>query len=78
MGEENNQRGMNQKRNVEVRCRQNLPTLRVGWELDFLRTVVICSANSLSGKGRPPGADRQTQRRRPQGLVQRESLSGSI
>lgn len=37
--------------------------MRVCWELDFLRTVAGCPANSLSGQERPPGVDRQTQRR---------------
>lgn len=36
-----------------VCCRQNLLTLRVCQELEFLRTVGICPANSMSGKERP-------------------------
>ena len=48
---------------MKVHCRQNLLTLRVCWELDFLRTVAVCPANSLSGKEKPPGVDRQSQRR---------------
>ena len=61
---------------MKVHCRQNLLTLRVCGELDFLRTVSVCPANSLSGKERPPGVD--PEERCPQGPVQRESLSGPI
>lgn len=70
-GEENKWRGMEQKKNVGGRGRQSLLTLRVCWELDFLRTVDICPANSTPGKERPPGVDRLQAERRPQGNAER-------
>lgn len=54
---------MDQERSVKVHHRQSLLTLGVCWELDFLRTVGICPANSISGKERPLHVHRQTERR---------------